>query len=87
MTKSFLHGLRGDLVEDHPLQGRTVQLSRLHQMPGDGLALAVGVGGQEDSAGASGRILDVLHHLALLFWHEVVRLESVSDIDAQGGLR
>jgi hypothetical protein len=42
-----LDGLRGDLVEDHPAD-RDLRVERLEQVPGDGLALAVLIGGEEE---------------------------------------
>jgi hypothetical protein len=56
--------LLGDLVEDDAL--RLLQSRRLLDMPGDSLALAVGVGREIDLVGLLGRLLYLLDDLALL---------------------
>ena len=51
MGKRLIHGIFGDLVEHHPLHLFRLQVQNLAQVPGDGLALTVGVGGEVDGAG------------------------------------
>jgi hypothetical protein len=48
----------GDLVEDHPLD-RDLGLERLEQVPGDGLALAVLIGGEEELVGVLEQVLEL----------------------------
>ncbi len=52
-------------------------------MPGDGLALAVGVGGQVDGLGALGCPLDLLDHLRLALGNLVGGGEIALDINSQ----
>ena len=56
------HGGLGDLAEDHALHGDTVQepapAELVLHVPGDRLALAVGVGGEEQVRGAPDRPAD-----------------------------
>ena len=81
-----LDGRPGDLVEDHALD-RDGGGQDLEQVPGDGLALAVLVGGQVDLAGLLDQLLQ-LGHLGLLLGRDhVERLEAVVHVDAQAAPR
>ena len=55
-------------------------------VPGYGLALAVGVGGQVDGLGGLHALAQVLDGLALVAGHDVLGREAVLGVDAQGGL-
>ncbi len=79
--------IRGDLVEYDALQSRRAEVCRLEQVPGDRLALAVGVGGEIDSSSLAGGVADLLDGLRLLFRHDVSRQEAVIDFDAHVVLR
>jgi hypothetical protein len=61
------HGLLGDGVEHHPLDRvlleRVLFLEHLEHVPGDGLALAIGVGGQDQLACPLHRPGDVVEAL------------------------
>src|SRR5690606_17462044 len=80
------HALFGDLVEEHPLDldPRVRLEDDVPEMIRDGLALAVGVGGEQDALDLLGRSPDGLDDLGLpLLLEELVALlESVFDVDA-----
>jgi hypothetical protein len=73
-------GLGGDLVEHHP-PGRNRGLELLEQVPGDRLALAVAVGGEQELVRARQRVLQGADGRLLVRVHDVERLEAVVDID------
>src|SRR6185369_11928549 len=84
MLEGLLDRPFGDLVEDHPadlLACPGAQL--LGQVPADGLALAVGVGGQVDRAGIAGRRFQLLHHLLAGGQDLVLGLEALLHVDAE----
>jgi hypothetical protein len=64
------HRLLGDGVEDHALDRLAVErllfLEHLEHVPGDRLALAVGVGGEDQLVGAFDRARDVVEPLLRL---------------------
>ena len=74
-------GLRGDLVEHHPA-GRDLGLQLLQQVPGDGLALAVLISGQQELVGSGEGVLERADGGALVGVDDVKRLEVVVDVDA-----
>ena len=78
--------LRGDLVEDHPA-GRHLGLELLEQVPGDGLALAVLISGEQELVGVLEQALELGHLLALVAVHDEQRLEVVVHVDAEPGPR
>ncbi len=78
----LLDGLLGDLVEEDARGGHLALLELLEDVPGDGLALAVGVGGEEDAVDALGRRLELGDHLLLRLDDLVDRLEPVLDVHA-----
>ena len=65
VLEGLLDRLLGDLVEDHAaeLLLRLRAAQRLGEVPADGLALAVGVGGQVDRVGVLGRRLQLVEDL------------------------
>jgi hypothetical protein len=81
----FAHGILGDFVEHHPLhlfafQG-AVGLQQLIQVPGDGLALAIGVGGEVERLGLLERTRDGVDMLLIALDHLVFHREVVLGID------
>ncbi len=60
-------GLLGDGVEDHPLDGLVLErlflLQHLEHVPGNRLALAVGVGCENEAVGGFDRLCDVVDAL------------------------
>ncbi len=75
-------GLGGDLVEHHPLH-RHLRVQRLEEVPRDGLALAVLIGGEIQLGGVLQQPLQPLHDVLLLGGDDVERLEVVVDVDAE----
>ena len=74
----------GDLVEDHPLdRDALLGLELVEQVPGDGLALAVLVGGEVELVGVLEQRLELGDVLLLVARHDVVGLEAVVDVDGQ----
>ena len=83
VCKRFLDGRLGDLMEDHAPGALGVDLRRLEQMPRDGFALTVGVGGQIDFLCLLGQLLDLLDHFLLLVGHAVLGCEVILHIHRQ----
>ena len=74
------HGLLGDGVEGHPLDRHALLqglllLQDAQDVPGDGLSLAIGVGGQDQLVGVFDGRGDLLHHLVGAAVHVPVHLE------------
>jgi hypothetical protein len=69
-------------VEHHPVH-RHLGLQGLEQVPGDGLALAVLVGGEEELVRVLEQPLELGHLLALVDVDHVVRLEAAVDVDGE----
>jgi len=86
MQDGVVHGLLCDLVEEHALNVRVGRPNLFSDMPGDGLALAVGVGRQQDLLCPLGRGLDVRDDLLLALDNHVFGLEVVFNVDAHAGL-
>jgi hypothetical protein len=78
----LVDGLAGDLVEHHPPH-RHGRIEHLDQVPGDGLALAVLVGGEIEAVGLLEGGLEPPDHLALGGRHHVGGAEPVIDVDGQ----
>ena len=72
----------GDFVKDDALD-RNLRLEDLLQMPADRLALAIGVGGEEDFGGALQRGLQRLHVFSLVVGDDVVGREVAVGVDAE----
>jgi hypothetical protein len=70
----------GDLVEDHPLD-RHLRLQLVEEVPCDGLALTVLVGGEVELVGVLEQLLELGDVGLLVAGHHVVRLEAVVDVD------
>ena len=78
--------LGGDLVEDHPVVGN-LRLEFLEQVPGDGLALAVFIRGQQEFVGVLKQVLQLGHLLPLVVRDDVEGLEVVVHVDPEAGPR
>ena len=76
--------LLGDLVEDHALGGH-LGLELAQEVPGDGLPLAVTVGGEQQFVALGEVGLELAHRGALLGVDDVERLEVVLDVDTGAG--
>jgi nucleotide-binding universal stress UspA family protein len=77
-----LNGGRGDLVKDHPLDG-DLGVENFLEVPGNGLALAVFVGGEVELVNFFEGGFEFAHDLLTVARHDVDRLEVVVDVDAQ----
>ena len=77
-----LHGLGSDLVE-FDAAGRVLgDAQNVRQMPGDGLALAIRVGGQVDLGGALRLLANAVQDLAAAANGDVFRLKTVFHVHA-----
>ena len=76
--------LGGDLVEDHPAVGN-LRLQFLDQVPGDGLALAVLIRGEQQFVGVLEQVLQLGHLLALIVRDNVEGLEAGVHVDPETG--
>jgi hypothetical protein len=79
------HRLTGDLVKLDP--PRISEAKHLGQVPGDRLALAIGVGGQDHGGPVLDRLLQVVDGLLAVSDHAVAGPEVVLDVDRQLPLR
>ena len=66
-------------ASNRPIAG----LERLHQVPGNGLTLAVGVSGKDDLIRFLDAALELLHLLELFAWNQIVGLKVPIDIYPQ----
>ena len=76
------HGVSGDLLEQHPVH-RDLGVDLVGHVPGDRLALPVGVGGEVDGGGGLGRLLQLREGLRLSFNGDVLRLEPALHVHPQ----
>ena len=83
MGERLADGRLGDLAEGDPPRLVGGDVGSLGHVPGDRLALAVEVGGQEDLVGAAGGLLDVGDLLAAIVRDHVVGCEVVVDVHAE----
>lgn len=83
MEERFFHGLRRNLVEDHALMRLVLKLSGLYQVPGNRFALSIRVSREVDLFRLFGRLLDILHDLALVLGNEVVGRKVSFDVHAK----
>jgi hypothetical protein len=81
------HGLLRDLVEQDAVDVALARAEPLRDVPGDGLTLAVGVGGEVDVLLVLRRLPDLGEDLGLAVDHLVVGGEVVLDVDTQLRLR
>ena len=84
--KCTLHGRLGDLVERHAPSLGVGQGQRLLQVPGDGLAFAVRVGGEIDRLGRRGLLLQPGQQFLAVLQDAVGRHPAVFDVDAEAAL-
>ena len=80
MCHPVYHRIFSDLVEDHPHVVGELQAEQLRQMPGDRLALAVGVGREIDLLAALGLLFNGVDKLTLPPNRDVLRLVVVLDV-------
>ena len=73
-------GVLGDLVEDHAAHG-DLRLEHLEQVPGDGLALAVLVRGEEQLGSVLELLLQLRNRRLLIGMHDVEGGEAVVGVD------
>jgi len=79
MVECLLDRILGNFVEDDAANGDS-RPEDLRQMPADGLALAIGVGGQQDLRRFLERRLQMRDLFLLAAGNDVVRLELLVDI-------
>ena len=77
-------GPRGDLMEDHALH-RHLGLEHLQQVPGDGLPLAIFIGGEVDLRGLLEQGLELLDLLLAPGGEHIEGLEVVLDVHPRPG--
>ena len=82
MLHGLVDGVLGDLVEQHPMR-RGARAELVGYVPGDGLALAVRVGGEIYGRGRLGRLLEVGQRLGLALDGDVLGLEVTVDVYAE----
>ena len=87
MLKGVLNGLFGDFVKDDAFGGalEAIPAGGGLEMPGDGFAFAVGVGGEKDVGGAGAGLFQVVNQLFLVFLHEIFGREFLFGSHAEGG--
>jgi hypothetical protein len=73
-------------VEHHPVV-RNLRLQLFEQVPGDGLAFAVFISGQQQFVSALEQVLELRYLLALVVRHDIEGLEVVVHVDAEPGPR
>ena len=85
MLDRRLDGARGDLAEHHPVHVLAVEQAvgaqDLADVPGNGLALAIQIGGEIDGVGHPGRFLDGVDVFLVALDHVVLHGEAVLGID------
>src|SRR5581483_10733880 len=87
VPQGFEHRLLRDLVEQDSVHVLPLRTELLCDVPGDRLALAVGVGGEVHVLLVLGRLLDLVEDLRLALDHVVLGGEVVLDVDAELRLR
>src|SRR5712664_3061546 len=83
LLERFEDRLLRDLVEQHAVDVLPPRAELLRDVPGDGFALAVGVGRQVDVLLVLGGLLDVLEHLRLALDDVVLGREVALDVDPE----
>ncbi len=85
MGHTLLHAFFGDLIKGDAVGLGRVQTQNVGQMPADGLAFAVRVGGQQNAVGMLGLVLQFADQLFLAFDGDIARRVAVFHVDAQLG--
>ena len=80
-------GVFRELMEEDPVKAPALFLEHVGRMPGNGLALAVGVGGEVDVLRVRGGPLELLEHLLLAGDGRVLGREAGLHVDAHFALR
>jgi hypothetical protein len=78
-----LDGRLGDLAKNDALGVALVETEHLAEVPGNGFALAVFVGGEPHFRGAAGGVLELADHFVLIRGNDVVWAVVVENIDAE----
>jgi hypothetical protein len=86
LTDGVLNAFLRDLLDQHPLQLAFWFLQLGRDVPSDRFPFAVRVGREVDHLGRSRRVGDFLQDLFLAWDRDVLRLEVVFDVDAQGAV-
>ena len=82
IVQRVFDGFRRDFVEHHALD-RHLGLERLHQMPCDGLTLAILIGCEIQGVGFLQRALELGNGFLLVSVNDVIRFEPVFDVNAE----
>jgi len=82
MGDGVLNGVLGDLVEDDAFD-RNRRFELIEQVPSDGLTLAVLIRREYELVCFLEQLLELGHLLLLLRRHDIDRLETVVDVDAE----
>ena len=83
LRECLLDGTLGDLVESDAADAVVGQVEGLLQVPGDGFAFAVGVGGQIDDAGLGRGSLELADRIFFGRHNFVRRLVALRDIEPE----
>ena len=87
MGDALAHHLAGDLVEGDTSGLIVRQVQQMLQMPGNGLSLAVWVGGEVDGIAGGGVLFQLADQLLLAADGFIFRFKIVLDVHAQGTFR
>ena len=87
MGDALAHHLAGDLVEGDTLGLVVRQVQQMLQMPGDGLSLAVRVGGTIHGVAGGSVLFQLPDQLLLAADGFIFRFKIVLDVHAQGTFR
>ena len=89
MAESLLHGIPGDFVEHHPFRRRcpVIPVGGGLKVPGNGLALPVGVCGEVNVFGVVPSGLELAYKVFLVLYHLIERGKIVLDVDPKAPLR
>ena len=83
MGDGFGDGVLGNLVEYDAAGLFRRKAEGLAEVPGDGFPFPVFIAGEPDGVGPLGQFLQFGDHFLLVGGHDVFRLETVGDVDAQ----
>ena len=86
VLERLLNCFRGYFVEDDSVKRQGAKIGGLEQVPCNRLAFAVRVRRQVDVAGLLGCVADFFNGARLFFRHDVLREESILNLDAKVAL-
>ncbi len=84
VLEGVLDGFLGDFVEHHAVSRYVLELGGFDEMPGDGLAFAVRVGGQIHRCSLRGCIFDFLDHCLLGLGDDIPGDDALGQSNPQG---